>query len=164
MRPVRCVETGEVYQGAIAAARIAGVSPTRIYGCCNGDFRTAAGYHWEYLDQPRDVGSGSVFVKRHEDRWGVFYKDILLKAFKAPEYAYIYAQDSALEKIKDVEPVKVKRSKKGRSIRHIETGIVYSSIVQAAFELGISDASIHKVLSGERKSYKGQHFERVKED
>lgn len=52
-RPVRCVETGEVFRSAQEAARALGKeSGNAIMGCCNRKphYNTALGYHWEHAD------------------------------------------------------------------------------------------------------------------
>lgn len=49
--PVRCVETGVVYEGVRIAAESIRVSPTKISAVCRGRQKTAGGYHWEYADK-----------------------------------------------------------------------------------------------------------------
>ena len=51
-KPVRCVETGVVYESqTIAAAAVGLANSTGICGCLNGYQRTAGGYHWEYANE-----------------------------------------------------------------------------------------------------------------
>jgi hypothetical protein len=52
-RPVRCVETGEVYGTSIAAGEDKGCSASHITSICRGGGRRkrAGGYHWEYADR-----------------------------------------------------------------------------------------------------------------
>lgn len=45
--PIKCVETGIIYYSSSAAADFAKVSPVTIKGACNGDQKTAGGYHWQ---------------------------------------------------------------------------------------------------------------------
>lgn len=47
-KPVRCVEIGEVYPTANAAALAIGKDRSGINKCCRGERKTAHGYHWEY--------------------------------------------------------------------------------------------------------------------
>lgn len=49
--PVRCVETGKEYMSASEASRDIGVDVTSITKCCKKmkRFKTAGGYHWEYV-------------------------------------------------------------------------------------------------------------------
>lgn len=53
-RPVRCVETGQTYDAARSAARAVGVGSSSIVRCCKGQRKTAAGYHWEYVEVVKD--------------------------------------------------------------------------------------------------------------
>ena len=47
-RPVRCVETGEVFESQVSAAAAMGfASSSGIANCLNGRAKTAGGYHWE---------------------------------------------------------------------------------------------------------------------
>ncbi len=46
-KPVRCVETGDVFPSQQAAERATGF--TNIHKVCHGLRRTAGGYHWEYV-------------------------------------------------------------------------------------------------------------------
>lgn len=48
-KPVKCVETGEVFQNAYDAQRRTGVSQSRISVCCNGRRKTTGGFHWEFV-------------------------------------------------------------------------------------------------------------------
>ena len=47
VRRVRCIETGEIYQSALYATRVVHGDVNR---CVKGERKTAAGYHWEYVD------------------------------------------------------------------------------------------------------------------
>ena len=47
VRKVRCIETGEIYQSALYATRVVHGDVNR---CVKGERKTAAGYHWEYVD------------------------------------------------------------------------------------------------------------------
>ncbi|MBR0392726.1 MAG: hypothetical protein IJK38_10440 [Oscillospiraceae bacterium] len=48
-RPVRCVETGEVYPSQRAAEKATGFCS--IHKVCAGRKRTCGGYHWEYVEK-----------------------------------------------------------------------------------------------------------------
>jgi len=47
-KPVRCVETGEVYESITAAGKAAGVSAHAISNHLRGKTETSAGHHWKY--------------------------------------------------------------------------------------------------------------------
>ncbi len=51
MKQVRCVETGETYPSATAAARAHGVTPGMIGHVLKGRQATAGGYKWEYTGE-----------------------------------------------------------------------------------------------------------------
>lgn len=46
LKPVKCVETGEVFESRSAAARKYKTQPVHINECCEGRRKTAGGYHW----------------------------------------------------------------------------------------------------------------------
>lgn len=48
---IRCIETGEIYESALGAKRILGISNSQISKCCRGKIETAGGYHWEYVNK-----------------------------------------------------------------------------------------------------------------
>lgn len=47
-KPVRCVETGEIFPSICAAARSINGSDSAISKCCRGIWETYKGYHWEF--------------------------------------------------------------------------------------------------------------------
>ena len=51
---VRCVETNTIYESAIAAAKTFDgnyeIVANKIRNCCNGNRKTAYGFHWEYVE------------------------------------------------------------------------------------------------------------------
>lgn len=47
--PVRCVETGKIYQSQMEAERATGAE--NISGCCTGRYKTSGGYHWEEITE-----------------------------------------------------------------------------------------------------------------
>ena len=49
-RPVRCVETGIIYESTAQATRELGIHNFAIRRVCYGERKTAGGYHWEYVD------------------------------------------------------------------------------------------------------------------
>lgn len=49
-RPVRCIETGEIFQSINDAARQKGTNKRGVSGCCRKvkHYNTAGGFHWEF--------------------------------------------------------------------------------------------------------------------
>ena len=109
--PVRCVETGEVFDSMTAAGLSVGKnylrvetghgdisSHTNISGCISGVNKTAGGYHWELLGSP--ITSTTPSLKRTEDKLPKIYKHLKKKAPKQPKidyppegYVYIFRND-----------------------------------------------------------------------
>ena len=49
-KPVRCVETGEVFSSALQASKKVGLkSSAGISKCCSGERKTAGEFHWEFV-------------------------------------------------------------------------------------------------------------------
>lgn len=51
IKPVRCIETGIVYDSVIDAANAMGVNKMGIYAVCNGYQKSSHGYHWEHVER-----------------------------------------------------------------------------------------------------------------
>ena len=49
-KPVRCIETNVVYPSAKEVKRQLGFVQSSICNCCNGKYKQAYGFHWEYVD------------------------------------------------------------------------------------------------------------------
>lgn len=47
-KPVRCVETGEIYKSTHEASRVTGIGQSNISKCCLGKRKSAGKYHWEW--------------------------------------------------------------------------------------------------------------------
>lgn len=50
IRPVKCVETGIVYESVTEAQRQTGIAKNGISACCRGKRKTSGGFHWEFVD------------------------------------------------------------------------------------------------------------------
>ena len=49
-KPVKCIETGEVFECAKAAATTIKADASRIRSACRGERDTVKGYHWAYME------------------------------------------------------------------------------------------------------------------
>ena len=49
-RPVRCINTGEVFESQRLAAKAKGVLQPKIWMCCNGQATHVHGLRWEYVE------------------------------------------------------------------------------------------------------------------
>lgn len=47
--PVRCVETGEIFESQLSAAKIKGLSQGNIAHALRGQAHTCGGFHWQYI-------------------------------------------------------------------------------------------------------------------
>lgn len=50
-KKVLCIETGVVYECGVIASKETGVSYSSLRKCCQGNRKTAGGYHWQYIDK-----------------------------------------------------------------------------------------------------------------
>lgn len=48
-KKVRCVETNKIYQSSGEAERDCGICGRNIRSACSGRYKTAGGYHWEWV-------------------------------------------------------------------------------------------------------------------
>lgn len=49
-KQVRCIETGIVYYSQTEASRQTGINSSSISNACTGKYKTAGGYHWEFVE------------------------------------------------------------------------------------------------------------------
>ena len=50
-KPVKCIETREIYSSAYEAKRKLGITPSKISECCHGKRKTAGGFHFEFVNK-----------------------------------------------------------------------------------------------------------------
>lgn len=50
-KPVRCIETGEVFSSGKEAAEVMGLDPSHISKVCRGKAKTTGGYHFEFVQK-----------------------------------------------------------------------------------------------------------------
>ena len=48
-KPVKCLETSQIYYGLREAGRQTGIDASRIGLVCQGKAKTAGGFHWQYV-------------------------------------------------------------------------------------------------------------------
>jgi len=113
-KPVRCIETGEVFESLSAAGRFIGTPPFRTDLSAGGPLthsqishavhghkgrQTAGGYHWEFIHKDSKVSS-IIPLKKKEEKLPKIYKAIKQKPPKQPKvyyppegYVYIFRND-----------------------------------------------------------------------
>lgn len=50
-KPVKCIETGTIYNSTVQAGKCTGINRVNITDCCNEKRHTAGGYHWKYINK-----------------------------------------------------------------------------------------------------------------
>lgn len=50
-KPVKCIETGIVYDSTVQAGKLTGINRVYITNCCNNKKLSAGGYHWKYVSE-----------------------------------------------------------------------------------------------------------------
>lgn len=53
-KPVKCIETGMIYNSTVQAGKSTGINRVYITNCCNNKRLSAGGYHWEYVKKDED--------------------------------------------------------------------------------------------------------------
>ena len=48
-KPVKCIETGMIYNSTVQAGKSTGINRVYITNCCNNKRLSAGSYHWEYV-------------------------------------------------------------------------------------------------------------------
>lgn len=119
-QPVLCLETGKIYESAVAASKETGIYRRAISFACAGKHSTAGGLHWIFLDEEKRA-----------------------------------AAEIALKKI---------TPRNEKTVRCIETNVVYPSIKAASEETGINRGSISNVCCYRAKTAGGYHWRFVSED
>lgn len=76
MKEVRCVETGETYPSAAAAARAKGVTPGMVNHVLKGRQATAGGHRWEYTGRGGKQSYKSRYRGIYQDRTGRVYHSL----------------------------------------------------------------------------------------
>lgn len=47
--PVYCIELNQVFKSTVDASRITGINKGNINSCLKGRYKSAGGYHWQYV-------------------------------------------------------------------------------------------------------------------
>lgn len=54
-KPVRCIETSEVFDSIMDAGKAKKISYQVIASCLHGRGKTAAGFHWEFIENEKEI-------------------------------------------------------------------------------------------------------------
>lgn len=187
-RPVICLETQQIFQDIYEAGTLfTGSNPAKlILNVCNGKSRSAYDYHWCWLEDTErqiqikaDIESKKVIcvetgiiydsVSIASQATGVNISSIysaIKKHSNTPNLHWAYAEDSErIQFIKDrylaADNIYTNYTFKPKSVRCVETGVVYQDMTAAAKALGMHGPShISTACKTGRKSG-GYHWEYV---
>ena len=66
-KPIQCVETGQVFDSAVEASKIFGVSQSNLSAAAKGKCKTSCGYHWRFVyDNPSRKPSKTIQQMQEE--------------------------------------------------------------------------------------------------
>lgn len=184
--PVICIETEQVFKDVYEAAALFKVKGSRsaIINVCNGKSVTAYNYHWCWLkdtkrqEQIKDnlqnkkiicINTGTVYdsVTAASKATGVPVSSIysaIKKPSNTPKLHWAYAEDT--ERIKFIEDnyltpdnIYTNYTFKPKSVRCVETGVVYADMTTAAKALGMHGPSHISTACKTGKKSGGYHWE-----
>ena len=176
--PVLCIETGLSFKNAREAAEWAGVEKAAINRACNGISRSAAGYHWIYVDAPeredhevkvvepknkcavRCIELNKVFnsIAEAAEFFGVAWRTIHRACNGERKTAAGYTWEYV-----DKVAAQTHNGRKKQAVRCIETGEVFESIWAAAKWAGSKPNIIKKACQSGYMVAGKWHFEFVGE-
>lgn len=133
-RSVICLETGKAYSSMKDASSDTGAPQPGICNCCKGKSRTAGGFHWAYYDS---------------DKSSSFYEDLLRQQIRDGSEGY-KRSDEYLAKLGE---------RSSKSVRCVETDIVYPSQIAAQKATGIGKSDISACCTGRQHTAGGYHWE-----
>lgn len=184
-RAVICYETGEVFESAAAAARIAGVSKEAILSAIKHK-RMGGGYHWYCADEPKP--DPSEFAKSRKKAVLCIETNEVFESARAASkavsgiakngidvsikynrkwggYSWRYVSEEEFIQLKRgkeqndacVEQIvaRVKRGNRDRAVVCWETGVIYKSTSEAARAIGVTVAAVR--LAARTKGTAGKY-------
>lgn len=137
-KTVICLETGNTYSSMAEASSATGVQKSSICNCCKGKSRTAGGFHWAYYDSDKDSS---------------YYADLLNQQVRDRAKAY-KRSDKYLAMLSE---------RSSKSVRCVETGMVYPSQLAAQKATGIGKSEICACCKGRQHTAGGYHWEYAEE-
>ena len=176
-KPVTCLETGEVFESAVAAAMALGLKSSKpISDCINGTTMTGGGYHWtpegsdltiEQIEAGRKtrhvvcLETGEVFRSLKEAAQAVGLKRshsiaACVDGMQLSAGGYHWAPEGS---DLTIERIEAGRQCGGKCVVCLETGVVYESLATAAKAVGLKDgASLSACLRGKAMTAGGFHW------
>lgn len=179
-RPVRCIDTNEIFASIEKAAKHFNISGTEVWRVCNEVTIRANNLKFEYIDAPLSEEARLREAKENRKKvicveTGVIYLSIKDAARQTGiDRKYISRVCNGIRKIGsgyhwkflDEESIQKPQSSKlsniKKPVRCFETNIIYECINEASRQTGIDSTYIRRACTGERKSGGGYHWEFVK--
>ena len=176
-KPVTCLEIGETFESAVAAAKALGLKSGKpISDCINGATMTGGGYHWapegstltiEQIEAGRKtrhvvcLETGEVFGSLKEAAQAVGLKDgRSISSCLNGRTLTAGGRHWALEGSDvTIGSAKAKRDRRSKRVVCLETGEVYESMSAAAKAVGLKGgASLSACLRGKAMTAGGFHW------
>ena len=166
-KPVRCIETGEIYESAMCASKQLNLHPSysnaeKIKKVCKGRGRKeeAFGYHWQYVNETdRKAGSEKVQkIERHR------HYAVLKNSNNSRSYKISAKLFSELSKY--LKPYHTTPDSYIKPVKCIETGEIFPSASEAAKKTMLikelydcNPELIKQACRGNSKTSYGYHWE-----
>ena len=182
-RPVRCIDTGEIFESASEAERALGISAKNICRVCLKQHIRAGGLKFEYVDAPLTEEEKSRERKKPHIKpvRCLEYPDMIFESVTAAgeyfginmrliskacsgeliatnglRFEFIDEKERAAAKI-----LRENKARKKRAVRCLETGDIFESAGEAAKYFNTSRKSINTVCRGKQLTTAGHRFEFV---
>ena len=182
-KPVTCLETGETFESAAAAAKALGLKSSQpISNCVNGVTMTGGGYHWtpegsaltiEQIEAARKtrhvvcLETGEVFrsLKEAAQAVGVKHSSSIAACLDGMQLTAGGRHWAPEGSDLTIERIEMGRKSGGKRVVCLETGVVYESLATAAKAVGLKDgASLSACLRGKALTAGGFHWAFADED
>lgn len=173
-KPVRCIETNEIFSSAKEAAEEKGVSSAKISSVCNGKRNTTGGYHWEFVNE--DSFNSANERRNRAEKLKIEHK----KRVRCIETNIVYESLTCAAKETKIILSGIGNACRGKSktaggyhweyvdedisnhqVKCVETNIVYCSATSASKETGINGRNINDACRGKQNTAGGYHWEFV---
>jgi len=143
--PVRCIETGKIFDSVTAAAKWCGVQCGTVRAACRKNTRTGGGYHWEYLPKETPVQLLELAGNdMQENKFGKIYSDLKQK-IETQEFEFnsFIPSENTLTKVYDCSRSTVRRAiselihrgyvqvRQGSRVR-----VIYEPVERNVFKIG----------------------------
>ena len=181
-RAVIYIELGITFESVTKAATFAGVTPTSIVQSCRKPNRTAAGFHWRYLDESsgNEIARQNIIASHGKRAVRCIELDRVFPSIKEAAYWAGVGIPAIAKACNDDNktsagfhwaycgaPFHSEETRKKishghrRSVVCIELNMVFSSITEAAAWAGVSASAITNVCKKLSNTAGGYHWEYV---